>query len=221
MNTQELFVALNKLHFESKISKRDEDFVSSLLDYFSKRGFWSEKQSACVERLLERYATQAAAKAAPQETVRAAALFEMFASATQTLKFPSIKYTTKMETFRLWISTKDGSTLVIANNKHKPERRIFATVHNEPFGKQYPIFWQETFQRHPQFAELSMLVRAFIENPVEQAKLSGIAFSHCCFCGLELTDGRSVAAGYGPICAAKWNLPWGEGEQEEKDVMEF
>lgn len=31
----------------------------------------------------------------------------------------------------------------------------------------------------------------------------------CCFCGLHLTDPRSVSKGYGPICAAKWNLPWG------------
>ena len=31
----------------------------------------------------------------------------------------------------------------------------------------------------------------------------------CMFCGLELTDDPSVAAGYGPVCAEKYGLPWG------------
>lgn len=37
----------------------------------------------------------------------------------------------------------------------------------------------------------------------------GIAHGHCMFCGLELTDGRSVDVGYGPTCASKHGLPWG------------
>jgi len=31
----------------------------------------------------------------------------------------------------------------------------------------------------------------------------------CVFCGRDLTDDRSTAAGYGPVCSAKYNLPWG------------
>jgi hypothetical protein len=38
----------------------------------------------------------------------------------------------------------------------------------------------------------------------------GRRMGECCFCGLTLTDGRSIAVGYGPICAGKWGLPWGE-----------
>lgn len=33
---------------------------------------------------------------------------------------------------------------------------------------------------------------------------------NCCFCARELTTGESVAMGYGPICADKYGLPWGE-----------
>lgn len=39
-----------------------------------------------------------------------------------------------------------------------------------------------------------------------------IAYAHntgvCGFCGLELTDARSVTVGYGPICATNWSLPY-------------
>lgn len=53
-------------------------------------------------------------------------------------------------------------------------------------------------------------LRAFAEAPTEQAKLYGQKFGRCCFCGLELTNRASIHAGYGPICAEKFGLPWGD-----------
>lgn len=43
----------------------------------------------------------------------------------------------------------------------------------------------------------------------EDAKAFGDQYHACVFCIRELTDQRSVDAGYGPICASKYNLPWG------------
>jgi hypothetical protein len=48
------------------------------------------------------------------------------------------------------------------------------------------------------------------------AKQYGDATHNCCFCGLDLTDERSTSAGYGPICAGKYGLPWGEVPAIEK-----
>lgn len=47
---------------------------------------------------------------------------------------------------------------------------------------------------------------------VAAAKRHAEATGNCSFCGLELSDPRSVAAGYGPICAVHYGLPWGEEE---------
>lgn len=48
----------------------------------------------------------------------------------------------------------------------------------------------------------------------EQAEASktntGSVRGHCCFCGLELSDDRSVAVGYGPTCGKNFNLKWGK-----------
>lgn len=44
----------------------------------------------------------------------------------------------------------------------------------------------------------------------EQAKAWGDATHHCIYCGLELTDDRSITAGYGPKCASNYGLPWGD-----------
>lgn len=53
-------------------------------------------------------------------------------------------------------------------------------------------------------------LKAINENPVEAlatlAKESGV----CCYCDRELTDDRSVKAGYGPVCAKHYGLAWGE-----------
>lgn len=43
----------------------------------------------------------------------------------------------------------------------------------------------------------------------EEAAEFGRTTAHCVFCARELTDGRSVDVGYGPVCAAHNGLPWG------------
>ena len=43
----------------------------------------------------------------------------------------------------------------------------------------------------------------------EWASEHGHAHGHCVFCGLELSDERSVTAGYGQQCAERRSLPWG------------
>jgi hypothetical protein len=57
---------------------------------------------------------------------------------------------------------------------------------------------------------------AMVRNgrPATAAEAAGLGWAthHCCFCNLELTDegdNRSVAVGYGPVCAKKNGLPWG------------
>jgi hypothetical protein len=43
----------------------------------------------------------------------------------------------------------------------------------------------------------------------ERAAEFGHVTGQCVFCMRELTDERSIAAGYGPVCADYYSLPWG------------
>jgi len=47
----------------------------------------------------------------------------------------------------------------------------------------------------------------------------GVAFArqgNCCFiCGRNLDTAESIDAGYGPVCADKWGLPWGDKQTPE------
>lgn len=47
----------------------------------------------------------------------------------------------------------------------------------------------------------------------EQGRASGV----CCFCGRDLTTDASLAAGYGPRCAAAHDLPWGHDAHPEPE----
>jgi hypothetical protein len=46
-------------------------------------------------------------------------------------------------------------------------------------------------------------------DDTEAAKVGSLS-GVCMFCGRDLTDERSTTAGYGPDCAKKRGLPWGE-----------
>ena len=51
---------------------------------------------------------------------------------------------------------------------------------------------------------------ALAENPEETAAMYGHITGSCCFCSRMLTDKRSTDVGYGPICASKFGLAWGD-----------
>ena len=50
---------------------------------------------------------------------------------------------------------------------------------------------------------------AIASNPAAVAFTHGKLTGHCCFCSKPLDTKESVGAGYGPICAGKYGLPWG------------
>jgi hypothetical protein len=53
------------------------------------------------------------------------------------------------------------------------------------------------------------VLSALANKPAATAARYGHLTGHCCFCNAPLKDGRSTEVGYGPDCAATYNLPWG------------
>ena len=53
-------------------------------------------------------------------------------------------------------------------------------------------------------ADILALVREVAADPIESARKFGRATGKCACCGRKLTDAKSIAAGIGPICEAKW-----------------
>jgi hypothetical protein len=59
-------------------------------------------------------------------------------------------------------------------------------------------------------AQVRELIAELSVDPVAAAKRHAHLTGNCCFCNRKLDDERSTAAGYGPICAGNYGLPWGE-----------
>jgi hypothetical protein len=61
--------------------------------------------------------------------------------------------------------------------------------------------------------DMTDAVRALLErlaaDPAGFAAAHGRLTGNCCFCRKALTDERSTAVGYGPVCADHFGLPWG------------
>lgn len=66
--------------------------------------------------------------------------------------------------------------------------------------------------------KIVQLLKELAANPEEFVSVYGHTTGNCCFCSRELTDSRSVTAGYGPICASKWGLEWGKGTPQETEI---
>jgi len=58
-------------------------------------------------------------------------------------------------------------------------------------------------------ASVEPLLKSFAADPEGIATKYGRLTGACCFCGRKLTDARSTEVGYGPVCADKFGLDWG------------
>lgn len=69
------------------------------------------------------------------------------------------------------------------------------------------------FEQSPRVRDLPEglvdLLRRFADKPAETAAEFGRMTGRCTFCNTPLRTGVSTTMGYGPVCAKKWNLPWG------------
>jgi hypothetical protein len=232
MEEFEAELASNMATLRKNIELLDSDnqnFAMSLCNFYEQRDYLSPKQKtwACKfwqevnslgapQEELSRPLRQEPTAKPEQDTlnINGKKMLEMFDKAAETLKYPSIKYTVDEKGFegaantirfyRAGANSKHPGSVVVTNGLSygDPDNKVLAHIHRD--GR--VVF--ATFM-HDKPAGRAKL-KEIIEQPVEQFVINGKKYAHCCFCGLELTAGPSIAAGYGPICADKWGLPWGE-----------
>jgi hypothetical protein len=114
------------------------------------------------------------------------------------------------ERIRIHLQTKRGdpvaflrepreSRVSVTNGREGAERRYYGSLGLDDGG----------YRQRLSLDDLRDLLEALNRDPAAVARGYGEATSSCCFCNRTLTDERSVEAGYGPVCAAKYGLPWG------------
>jgi len=137
-------------------------------------------------------------------------LFELFDKARQTLKYPSLTIPLDhIRIIKISLGTNNGA-IWVSNGLGR----------NHPDNKLYGKFTLEKFTPYlNETSELIPILKELCEDPIKFGALHSQKYKHCCFCNTELTSKASLFVGYGPICADKWGLPWGEYKDESLENL--
>lgn len=188
----------------AKLTRRDREFAESLLRQAESRGL-SDKQWPWINTLVTR------AKSPEGKPIQLgqsfAGVVELLDHAAERLKWPKLLVRIDGQDYRLSIAgpqSKLPGSINVTDTRKGEDRTWFGRVTREgEFEPSRKLTAEAT-------TAIAQALRALAEDPAKVAKAYGVETGACCFCTLELTDKRSVAAGYGPICAEKWGLPWGD-----------
>lgn len=189
------------------LDDRSQAFATSLIDQFNRRGL-SEKQENWVNILIQR---ANGAHRAPQTAVgNVKPIVDMLEHAAHHLKWPAIQVRAGNRDLRLSIAgdrARVPGSINVTSTEKDP-----MTGNRDWFGR---ISRDGVFDPSPRFdattqTAVAQALVALATDPaqaaLEYARLTGV----CCFCRLPLTDERSTAKGYGPVCAKHFGLPWGD-----------
>ena len=213
---EETSTRVANLHDVAKLlSERDRSFADSLITQFVAKGDLSEKQWHWVGELTKRGKAARAPFAPlppkpvakpPVQAVAFSKIAELFAKAGQ--RAVVVFRTGTGVDFRLSVAGERSANpghINVTDTARGFEDRVW-------FGRITPQGgWVSS--RKIDAAELRAVEAALAEfnaDPAAAAASYGHAVGSCCFCGRELTDERSVSVGYGPICADRFGLSWGE-----------
>jgi len=186
------------------LPESSQSFATSLLNQSEYRVL-SDKQMYWVTKLtaqgLAAKNGQAPAADAGTTILGFSAITDMLAKAAHALKYPKIVVDLDGAPLKMYVagprSSHAGDVQVVLGKNNWVGR-----VHDGVFIPRYsldPFVFKAVIR--------SLCITA--EDPAKAAKLYGQKYSHCCFCARELTDTPSLDAGYGPVCADHYGLPWG------------
>lgn len=176
---------------------RDEGFAASLLRQAATDRGLSELQWAWVHFMVWEDEHR-------PEPMKVAAVSRMFWNARTRLKHPSITFKLPWGKLRFAPSRQHDDRVNVTDGKRYPDTTWYGRIED---GTYFPTRdvpdWVPT------------CVKALAEDPAAYCGSYGQATGHCCFCTRPLTDYRSVRAGYGPVCAGNYGLPWGDEDDDE------
>ena len=177
--------------YRVKFVARDD--ASQVMEFITSR-IWAGGFACVSER----------AKQEASERVALDGVMALFDKAKGKLKFPKIR-----------LATDEGSPVVLslAGPRSKYNGQVMVTD-GGPFGDNVWYGRIDTdgsvYPSRSMSEEVMTLLRDLSSDAAEVTGSYGRKTGSCSFCARHLQDKRSVQVGYGPVCADKFGLPWGE-----------
>jgi hypothetical protein len=195
----------------SKLGDADRPFASDLAAKWDRNGSLTVRQMYWAEQMVQR-----ATAPAKRDTVNVgdfSGVMNLFSTARAHLKHPKITLQVGAQPLALSLAgpnSKAPGTVNVTDGGRFGSNQWFGRV--SPNGS-----WEKSRQATPQ---VEAFLLEFSKAPAAVAKKYGRLTGRCCFCNKALTDAKSTAAGFGPVCAdhfgltAEWKAAVGVLEQE-------
>ena len=184
------------------LSIKDREFAGSLIAQYVRKGSLSDKQWPWIVKLAERAVAPRATTA--EKVGNMAGIIALFNTAKGNgIKFPRIRFDVDGEVIVLTLA---GDASRYAGSINVTSTGTFDS--RDWYGRIAP---EGDFTKgKPGPAGLVSHLAMLAANPAEAGAAHGRRTGKCGFCAKDLTDKRSIEGGYGPVCARRWDLPWGE-----------
>ena len=189
------------------LSARSQEFAASLISQFQRRGSLSDKQAYWVTKLAQEGTDRKNGTGQPQGKADAfpgiASVFAWFATAGSNLRYPKVVFHLEDGKALVLKVTKGGrhpGAITLADDGQYPNNEFYGWV--KPDGT-----WIQS-RNTDRNETIEAFLTGMSADPVGYVKAYGHKSGNCCFCTRPLTQEKSTAAGYGPVCAKKWGLPW-------------
>lgn len=197
----DLAAAYHALAAHVQQSGRRNDFAESLLGAARARKL-SPSQAAWLHKLatdIVRPETRTLGAAVANLDV-SSLLVLLDRAAAADKKFPKIQLPAEGGAIEIARNTKRPPVVAVVAGGRWPNREVFAEI--TPDG----VVHQRSGWTHA----IEQLVRVAAANPELVLALHGVATGQCCYCQRALSTAESRTVGYGPVCAEKFGLPWGD-----------
>lgn len=184
------------------LGEKDATFARSLIHSVEGRGFATEKQTYWLDQMLKKANGESGTTTVAVGDL--GAVYQMFETAKAHLKSPKIVlgYSNAGRTSELTI-------YVAGPQSRTPGALQVKDADGTWWGRVHQDGNFEQSRRDPPPLGVTDILQRFAANPVGEASAHGFLTGKCCFCNRKLTDERSTAVGYGPVCAEHFGLAWG------------
>jgi hypothetical protein len=204
----------------ANLDVRDQSFASSLLAQLDRKGL-SKSQLYWLRKLADKAIGVANEPERTKTQIgELKGIMELFDKAKEHLQKPAIVLAIEADEGRfLHVDRKtsketryDEYRINIAGERARVPGSLNVANTNNPSTWYGRVLITGEFEASPRDTTPTELIPGLVKFAAEPAKIaseSGRLTGKCCFCNISLTDERSTAVGYGPICAKHYGLPWG------------
>lgn len=201
--------ALHTFTIQGMVPATDKEFVNSLISQHQKKHSLSPKQAYWVFIKMQnamgiKETPVVAADNGKRSIPHIERVFEMFAEAGKTLKKPGVVFPKVItdQGLKVYPGYKGDSINVVLKGVYPGKIGWITNTGMLNFKNNCNL-------TDEQKQTVRDLLKAFATSPAETVAHYGKLANRCCFCAKELTDPKSVDAGYGKTCAGNYGLPWG------------